>query len=248
MNDTQENAFEIYNEENINKYINDTEKLYNEYEKYKKISILENLENRLDILKNKKLTNMQNIKYKKLNEKINKYLQPIKQKRLNRNLKKHQEEIININRFLELAGSNKKIIDNKNIHEIRDSLGNINKEFELNGNLTINGQIKKTNMRFKNIDAFDKYIEKIDMKYDSEDVLFEGDSYIIEKDEFNKVNRSDYGKGSNHLYDIQEYIGKNCYIPTGQNCFLKCINYLTGKDYKNEYFQFINSEGRRKTV
>ena len=52
----------------------------------------------------------------------------------------------------------------------------------------------------------------------------------------------------NHLFDIEEYHGKNCYIPTGQNCFLKCINYLTGKDYKNEYFEFINSEGRRKNV
>ena len=26
-------------------------------------------------------------------------------------------------------------------------------------------------------------------------VIFEGDSFIIEKEEFNKVNRSDYGKG-----------------------------------------------------
>ena len=46
-------------------------------------------------------------------------------------------------------------------------------------------------------------------------------------EQFDKVNRSDYGKGSNHLFDIEEYNGKNCYIPTGQNCFLKCINYLT---------------------
>ena len=72
---------------------------------------------------------------------------------------------------MELASSNKRIINNQNIHEIRDSLGNINKEFELNGNIKINGQIKKTNMRFKNIDAFDKYIEKIDMKYDGDDVF-----------------------------------------------------------------------------
>ena len=79
-------------------------------------------------------------------------------------------------------------------------------------------------------------------------IIFEGDSFIIEKEEFNKVNRSDFGRGSNHLYDILEYHGQNCYIPTGQNFFLKCINYLTGKDYKNEYFEFINSEGRRKNV
>ena len=31
-----------------------------------------------------------------------------------------------------------------------------------------------------------------------------------------------------------------------QNCFLKCINYLTQKNYKNEYYQFINSESSTK--
>ena len=106
---------------------------------------------------------------------------------------------------MELASSNKRIINNKNIHEIRDSLGNINQEFELIGNITINGDVKKTNMRFKNIDAFDKYIEKIDLKYDGDDVIFEGDSFIVEKEQFDKINRSDYGKGSNHLFDIEEY-------------------------------------------
>ena len=57
-------------------------------------------------------------------------------------------------------------------------------------------------MRFKNIDAFDKYIEKIDLKYDGDDVIFEGDSFIVEKEHFDKVNRSDYGKGSQIIYSI----------------------------------------------
>ena len=34
-------------------------------------------------------------------------------------------------------------------------------------------------MRFKNIDAFDKYIEKIDLNHEGDDVIFEGDSFII---------------------------------------------------------------------
>ena len=37
-------------------------------------------------------------------------------------------------------------------------LENINPEFELNGNIKINGKMRKTTMRFKNIDDFDKYI------------------------------------------------------------------------------------------
>ena len=106
---------------------------------------------------------------------------------------------------MELATDYRKIFNNENIHEIRDRIGNINKQFDLIGNITINGDVKKTNMRFKNIDAFDKYIEKIDLKYDGDDVIFEGDSFIVEKEQFNKVNRSDYGKGSNHLFDIEEY-------------------------------------------
>ena len=62
-------------------------------------------------------------------------------------------------------------------------------------------------MRFKNIDAFDKYIEKIDEKYDGEDVVFEGDSFIIEKEEFNKmITDLHYGKGSVIIYTIYKNI------------------------------------------
>ena len=70
---------------------------------------------------------------------------------------------------MELASSNKRIINNQNIHEIRDNLQNINQEFELIGNIKRNGKMRKTNMRFKNIDAFDKYISMIDRKYDIDD-------------------------------------------------------------------------------
>ena len=62
------------------------------------------------------------------------------------------------------------------------------------------------------------------------------------------VKRSNYGKGTNYLADIEEYHGTNCYIPTGNNSFLKCFNYLTGKDYKGEYFDFIANKDRRKKV
>ena len=60
--------------------------------------------------------------------------------------------------------------------------------------------------------------------------------------------RSNYGKGSNHLFDIQEFFGTNCYIPTGNNCFVKCINYLTGKDYTQQYLDFISDSDRRKKM
>src|SRR5438093_2846971 len=36
--------------------------------------------------------------------------------------------------------------------------------------------------------------------------------------------RSQYGKGSNFMFNIIEFTGQYCYIPTGENCFIKCVN------------------------
>ena len=47
---------------------------------------------------------------------------------------------------------------------------------------------------------------------------------------------------------IQEFFGTNCYIPTGNNCFVKCINYLTGNDYTQQYLYFNGECDRRKNV
>jgi hypothetical protein len=44
-------------------------------------------------------------------------------------------------------------------------------------------------------------------------------------DEFKRLKRSKHGKGENFKFEIKEYIGKNCYIPTAGNCFIKCYLY-----------------------
>ena len=103
-------------------------------------------------------------------------------------------------------------------------------------------------MRFKNINDFESYIEKIDEKYDGGDVVFEGDAFQLPQLDFKPLKRSNYGRASNHLYNIQEYFGTNCYILTGNNCFVKCINYLTGNDYTQQYLDFISEGDRRKNV
>ena len=105
-----------------------------------------------------------------------------------------------------------------------------------------------TAMRFKNIQDFESYINNIDKEYDSEDAIFTGDIYKLNTPEFKKVKRSLYGKGTDFLKDILEVIGNNCYIPSSGYCFLKCINYLTGKDYKKEFLDFIRDEKRRSNV
>ena len=122
------------------------------------------------------------------------------------------------------------------------------KGFDLVGNIKINGISKKTNMRFRSVKDFESYIEKIDDHYDGDEVIFTGDSIEYDVPEFKPVKRSNYGKGTNYLADIEEFHGDKCFIPSGNNCFLKCINYLTSKDYKNEYFEFIRNEDRRKNV
>ena len=111
------------------------------------------------------------------------------------------------------------------------------------------GEIEqKTNIRFKNIDDFETYINAVDVGYDSDDVFFTRWLYELSTTEFNKVNRSQYGRSTAFKQDIVEYIGNNCYIPTSANCFIKCINRLTGKDYMNEFLTFIRTEQRRSNV
>ena len=66
--------------------------------------------------------------------------------------------------------------------------------------------------------------------------------------QFNKVNRSQYGNGCGYDKIIVEYRGNICFIPTKGYCFNKCINFLTGRDYKEQYLEFIRSEQRRSNI
>ena len=158
-----------------------------------------------------------------------------------------QNSILDLNDFWKIAEGESNRIVRKNVFETRKKMKDSN-GFDLIGNLTIIGTTRKTNMRFRSVKDFDSYIEKVDDKYDGDEVIFTGDSIEYAQEEFQPVKRSNYGKGSNHLKDIEEYHGTNCFIPTGNNCFLKCINYLTDKDYKKEYFEFIQNEDRRRNV
>ena len=120
--------------------------------------------------------------------------------------------------------------------------------FDLVGNITIQDVNRKTKMRFRSVQDFEAYIEKINDHYDGDEVMFTGQSIEFYMPEFKPVKRSNYGKSTNYLADFEDYHGTNCFIPTGNNCFLKSINYLTDKDYEKEYFDFIANEDRRKNV
>ena len=160
-----------------------------------------------------------------------------------------KEEDIDLGRFFELATSNKIYVNNLNLHEIKDEiLQDYTGDFELNGEMIIGPTKHKTNIRFKNMDDFERYINAIDVDYNSEDVTFTGYVYKLNTPHFKVVKRIAYGKGTNYMQEIVEYHGRNCYIPTSGMCFIKCINYFTNKDYTEEFLTFIRSEQRRSNV
>ena len=151
---------------------------------------------------------------------------------------------------MELATTNKRYINGFHLNEIENEiLKDYTGDFELIGSMLIGEIEQKTNIRFENVDEFETHINAIDNSgYDSGDVIFTGLLYKLNTPEFNKVNRSQYGKGTDFKQDIVEYIGKNYYIPTSANCFKKCINYFTIKDYTQEFLTFIQTEQRRSNV
>ena len=116
------------------------------------------------------------------------------------------------------------------------------------GNLKIGEQIRQNHIRIRNIDDYESYINTIDEGYDAEDAIFKGYFYKINTPHFNKVSRSQYSNGCDFKQEIFEYRGKNCFIPTKGYCFVNCINFLTGQDYKQQYLDFIRSEQRRPNL
>ena len=167
-----------------------------------------------------------------------------------REKRENMVEDINIDRFFELATTDREYVKGLNLHEIKNEiLEDYTGNFELIGSMLVGEIERKTNIRFKNVDDFESYINAIDNSgYDSDDVIFTGWLYKLNTPEFKKVNRSHYGRGTAFKQDIVEYIGSNCYIPTSGNCFIKCINYFTKKDYTEEFLTFIRTEQRKSNV
>ena len=163
--------------------------------------------------------------------------------------KKNIVEDVDLGRFFELATSDKIYVNNLNLYEIKNEiLQNYTGDFELNGKMIIGPVEHKKNIRFKNMDDFERYINAIDIDYDSEDVTFTGYVYKLDIPQFKVVRRSAFGKGTTYMQEIVEYLGQNCYIPTSGLCFIKCINYFTKKDYTEDFLTFIRSEQRRSNV
>ena len=149
----------------------------------------------------------------------------------------------------ELKELNKIQVVNKNLHEInQENLQDYVGDFEMVVNLKVGDQIRQTHIRFRNISDYEAYINSIDQDYDSEDSIFDGYIYKLNTPQFNKVNRSQYGNGCSFDKIIIEHRGNNFFIPTKGYCFVKCIHFLTGQDYKAQYLDFIRNEKRRSNI
>ena len=144
---------------------------------------------------------------------------------------------------------NKIKVINKKLHEIKnETLLDYIGEFKMVGNQNVGDQIRQTHIRCRKMDDFEAYINAIDEGYDAEDAIFNGYIYKLNTPEFNKVNRSQYGNGCSFDKIIIEYRGNNCFIPTKAYYFVKCINSLTGQDYKQQNLAFIRNEKRRSNI
>ena len=148
-----------------------------------------------------------------------------------------------------LKGLNKNKVIDKNLYEIKigillDYVG----AFETVGNLKVGDQIRQTHVRFRNMNDFEAYINSIDEGYYADDSIFNGYIYKISTPQFIKVKKSQYGNGCDFKHEIIEYRGNNCYIPTKGYCFIKCVNFLTSRDYKQQYLDFIRNEQRRTNI
>ena len=163
--------------------------------------------------------------------------------------KQKEENEIDLGLFLELAEENKIIYNQVPINILIEDMEKLKNGFFTNGYFILGeeGEID-TNRFFKNGDELAKFIDKLLDKYDDHPfIYYTGYIYRYFRN-FKRVNRSNYGRGADEFNNIEEYEGKNCYISSGNGCFLKSINYIFEKGFSTEYFEFIKSYKRRPNV
>ena len=115
-----------------------------------------------------------------------------KQKRLNK-----IDEDFDIGRSFELGTSDIKYVKGLNLHEFKSEfLLDYTGDFELNGSMVTGPVEHKTNIRFKNVDDFERYIKAKIVDFEIEDNSFTGYVYELNTPQFNKVDKSQYGRGT----------------------------------------------------
>ena len=97
----------------------------------------------------------------------------------------------------------------------------------------------KTNRFFKDGEELGFFIDAVLDKYgDYPNVFYTGNINEHNRN-FEQINSCDYGKGCNDFYNIVDYKCNSGYIPNGNGCFLKSINFVFNKDFSSEYYTFL---------
>ena len=162
---------------------------------------------------------------------------------------KKKENEIDLGLFLVLAEENKIFYNQTPVNTLMENMQKLRNGFFTNDYFSLgdDGEID-TNRFFKDTDELAKFIDKILDKYDDHpSIKYTGNLYRYFRN-FKRVTRSEHGRGANEFINILEYEGENCYIPSGNGCFLKCKYYIFKKDFSMEYFEFIQSNKRRTNV
>ena len=146
--------------------------------------------------------------------------------------KQKEDDEVDLCLFLELAEENKIYIQS-----------NTSKHFDLRY-----GKIENWIFLRMVISVWATKGDKILDKYDDHPSIYYTGNIFGYFRNFERVTRSDHGRGADEFNNIQEYKGINCYIPSRNGCFLKCINYILRKDFSMEYFEFIQSYKRKTNV
>ena len=160
-----------------------------------------------------------------------------------------KDDDIDVNKFLTLAEKNVILFENDSILEVVNNVIRDKNPFILKGVIKINdNDPTSVNNFFKNAEALDKWIEKINDNYDETlNITFTGELIKYTKT-FSKVKRSDYGTGCDSFKKIVEYRGNLCYIPEENECFRKCLEFINKKDFSQQYLDFIKESQRNKNI
>ena len=105
-------------------------------------------------------------------------------------------------RFFEIATSNKIYVNSLNLREIKNEfLQDYKNDFELNGKMIVGPIEHKTNIRFKNMDDFERYINAVDIDYDSEDVTLIDYVYKLKTPDFIRLY-TNFGNVFHKMYKL----------------------------------------------
>ena len=126
------------------------------------------------------------------------------------------------------------VYKNDQIFDVITDASRDNYPFILKGSIKMNdGELSQINRVYKKVEQLAKSNEKMVDKYDeSFKVLFSGEM-IKFTTVADKVKRSIYGTGCKVFKNILEY-RELCFIPTANECFRKCVEYIYNKDFSRE--------------